>query len=413
MGNSARLQQLKVVFSLAPAQLQQIADRFQADMSAGLAGEPSSLKMLPSYLAKPTGNEQGHFLALDFGGTNVRVQLIDLSGDGQWVVRRKIAAPLADPAGLYDYTTAATVASGLFDFLAGQIAAVVDDHGDYRLGHTFSFPCRQHGLNQAVLLHWTKEIKTTGVEGQEINALLAAALLRRGLSRVKPCAILNDTVGTLLTAAYGDLSADIGSICGTGHNTCYFEPTLKIVINMESGNFAALPVTKYDQQLDADSEKPGTQQLEKMVAGRYLGELVRLIAVDYLPLTLPPGSVSAEDLAAIIGDIPVKGPLARLTAAESEMLQEIAGLVTARSARLVAATFLGVLSRIDPVLESPHTIAVDGSLYEKMPGYAGMLAAALVEVLGDKAAKVTIKLSKDGSGIGAAIAAAVAGPTAG
>ena len=32
--------------------------------------------MLPSYIGLPTGKETGEYLALDFGGTNLRVVLI-------------------------------------------------------------------------------------------------------------------------------------------------------------------------------------------------------------------------------------------------------------------------------------------------------------------------------------------------
>lgn len=48
-------------------------------------------------------------------------------------------------------------------------------------------------------------------------------------------------------------------------------------------------------------------------------------------------------------------------------------LVARRSARLAAATYHGVLLRIDPALSGPHVVAIDGSLYEKMPGYAGWI----------------------------------------
>jgi hexokinase len=374
-------------FALIPAQAAAIADHFRAAMAAGLAGEPSTLKMLPSHLGLPTGDERGLFLALDFGGTNVRAQLIELCGRGRWLVRHQRTAPLKDPAGSYDHTAATTGGEQLF-------AALADDGRDYLLGHTFSFPCRQKDAGHAVLISWTKEISTAGVEGREVNGLLADALVRRGLARVRPVAVINDTVGTLLAAAYRDPHAAIAAICGTGHNTCYYDSARGMVINMESGNFAALPFTRWDDALDAASERPGAQRLEKMVAGRYLGELARLIAADLGEAAGPPYSLASEEIAAWLA---ADGPRRRLAA-----------LVAGRSARLAAATFRGVLAHIDPGLTGRHTIAIDGSLYEKMPGYAGALAAALGEYLGEKAALVTTVLAKDGSGAGAAVAAAIA-----
>ena len=128
--------------SVPAREISAIAARFRVAMADGLAGRPSSLKMLPSYLGRPDGRESGSYIALDFGGTNVRVQVVGLGG-GRWHVCRQSAAPLRDPAGGYDHTSAASSAEQLFDFIARQIAATIDGQGDYPLGHTFSFPSRQ------------------------------------------------------------------------------------------------------------------------------------------------------------------------------------------------------------------------------------------------------------------------------
>jgi hexokinase len=52
-----------------------------------------------------------------------------------------------------------------------------------------------------------------------------------------------------------------------------------------------------------------------------------------------------------------------------------------------------------------HGIAIDGSLFEKMPGFAQELQTTLQALL---KCPLTIRLAKDGSGIGAAIGALVA-----
>ena len=441
------LQKLRQEFAVLLPSLLQIAENFYREILNGLAGKKSSLKMLPAYLSKPSGEETGIYPALDFGGTNVRVQLLQLGGCGGFVVKKLKSLPLKDPAGHYDYTSASVTATELFDFIAGIIEDVLACIKEepavqceiYPLGHTFSFGTYQTGVNDAVLIIWTKEIKTQGVEGQNINKLLADALSRRGLSHVKPVVIINDTVGTLLAAAYCDPNADIGSICGTGHNTCYLEQNATnsqdpVIINLESGNFDLLPFTHYDDILDQSSGKPGEQRLEKTVSGRYLGELVRIIlkglteeekifsgsgslsgALD------KPYSISARNIALILTEIEasdkamqdgglskwLKDNWAVVSSAEDIFaLQSIASMVIERSARFVAATYLGIIRHIDPQLTHRHTIAVDGSLYEKMPGYAEFIASALAEALQEKAEMISIKLTKDGSGIGAAIAAA-------
>lgn len=49
------------------------------------------------------------------------------------------------------------------------------------LGFTFSFPCRQEGLDKAILTTWTKGFKCEGVEGHDIVQLLHEAIARRGV----------------------------------------------------------------------------------------------------------------------------------------------------------------------------------------------------------------------------------------
>lgn len=411
--------------------LKNIASRFQEAMDIGLAGKSSSLKMLPSFIGSPTGQEQGQVIAVDFGGTNVRVLLVELSGTGRSRILNMRSFPLKDKLINYDYTAVSASGPALFDFVTGKISEIIPADGMYPLGYTFSFPCRQQGVDKAVLISWTKEIKTGGVEGRDVGQMLRAALENGGLGRVRLQAVINDTTGTLLTAAYSDSATTIGAICGTGHNSCYLESchpltNRPMIVNLESGNFDGVQQTRYDILLDQASEKPGAQRLEKMASGQYLGELVRLIVSSLVADghisngfegLFVPYSLLTEDISAILGDTtPELGDVAavatarwgitKLKVSEYKAIQIIARLVAVRSARLVAATWAGVLIKIDPGLVRRHTIAVDGSLYEKMPGYAEQLANTLVEIFGDKAYQITIRLSKDGSGIGAAIAAA-------
>lgn len=425
------LTKLKDELSVPTRLMHDIALRFEEAMSRGLAGKSSSLKMLPSFIGCPTGQEQGQVVAVDFGGTNVRVMLVQLSGQGQTSILRRRSFPLKDKQGHYDYTTVSTSGSELFDFITGKISEIVVADSAYPLGHTFSFPCRQYGVNQAELITWTKEIMTAGVEGQDVGQMLQNALNNKGLGRVVLQAVINDTTGTLLATAYNDSTATIGTICGTGHNSCYLEPchpltNRPMIINMESGNFDGVLQTKYDILLDQASEKPGAQRLEKMTSGQYLGELVRLIVSSFTAekyiagssaRLLAPYTLSTEDLSAMLADTSSDmSAVAKVAAAcwevtglkvsEYKVIQTTARLVMTRSARLVAATWAGVLLKIDPRLLRQHTIAIDGSLYEKMPGYSRELANAINDIFGGKAEQIVMRLSKDGSGIGAAIAAA-------
>jgi hexokinase len=416
---------------LPTAELRRIAADFEAAMREGLAGRPSSLPMLPSYIDRPTGGERGEAVAIDFGGTNVRILRARLA-DGRADCGKTRSFCLKDPDGAYDYTREQTRADELFDFIADHVADIVGgESSDFPLGHTFSFPCRQEGLNRAVLLFWTKEVKTSGVVGNDVTPLLAGALARRGVTNVRPRAVINDTVGTLLAAAYRFRDVEIGSICGTGHNTCYREPhhglTGKpMIVNMEAGSFDGVRLTPFDRSVDGASARPGGQLIEKQVSGAYLGEVVlaalRVMTAERL---LPAadrdwnrGGLSGKHLSKILNDGPefqatktITGSelgLPQLNGEQLEAVRRLTVSVTGRSSRLVGATYAGILRYLDPGLTRAHTVAIDGTLYEKMPGYDAGIRAGLEAVLGEGARNAETRLIKDGSGIGAAIAALVA-----
>jgi hexokinase len=411
--------------------LQQIAVRFEAAMRDGLAGRPSSLQMLPSYIARPTGAEQGEAVAIDFGGTNIRILKVLLAG-GQAQIIKSGNLTLKDPSGAYDYTREQTRAEELFDFIAHGVADVLaGDASALPLGHTFSFPCRQEGINRAVLIQWTKEIRTSGVEGRDVTPLLAAALERQGVRNVRPRAVINDTVGTLLAAAAALRDVEIGSICGTGHNTCYLEPRHPLtgkpmIVNMEAGSFDGVSLTPFDRAVNQSSVRPGEQLLEKMVSGAYLGEVVlaalrAMTAEGLLPAGKKHwdrGTLTGVHLSQVLEDgadygktksmAQIQLGLTGLTDEQLNAIRKLVESVTGRSARLVGATFAGILHYLDPRLERDHAVAIDGSLYEKVPRYPEGIRAGLAAVLGPGAGRVTTSLIKDGSGIGAAIAALVA-----
>ncbi|MBN2086406.1 MAG: hypothetical protein JW748_14395 [Anaerolineales bacterium] len=431
MGLADFMKEARGQLDLTSEALKLVAARFETAMREGLAGRPSSLRMLPSYLARPGGGERGDAVAVDFGGTNVRVLRVRLA-DGRAQSEKSSSFCLKDPKGTYDHTRAQTRAEELFDFIARHVADVLaGESAILPLGHTFSFPCRQEGINQAVLIQWTKEIRTSGVEGRDVTPLLTEALERQGVRHVRPRAVINDTVGTLIAAAYQLRDVDLGSICGTGHNTCYLEPCHPLtgqpmIVNMESGNFDGVTLTPFDRAVNDASGYPGAQLLEKQVSGAYLGEVVlaalrAMTAEGLLPAankSWDRGTLTGVNLTQVLKDGPDCGKTKSvaqtqlaLTDLSKEQLLSIRKLVesvTGRSARLAGATYAGVVRYLDPGLGRGHVVAIDGSLYAHMPGYDAGIRAGLEAVLGPGARSVTTRLIKDGSGIGAAIAAVVA-----
>ena len=433
------LDELRRLFDV-PVDLQRaMIAAFHDEMSRGLAGGPSSLQMLPTYIDNPTGLERGTFLALDMGGTNVRVLRADLRGDGSAPapVSRKFSLN-RDPI-----TSTGDILFAAVARLIGRFLAENGLDGGYRMGFTFSFALRQRSIDRGELIAWTKGWTATGVEGEDVVEILNRALLREGLAGVRVVSLNNDTTGTHMARAYLDPACDAACILGTGTNACYRERVANIrkplgpyahasmIINMESGNFdKALPRNTFDALLDVRSENPGAQSAEKMVSGKYLGELVRLIVADLggrgvlfggrLPDVFAvregfgservceikeDGTTDAESVRALLADLGAGS----IAAEDARALREIAWIVSDRAARIAASILAATVTKNDPALDRDHTIAVDGSVFEKHPGFRARMEETFRELFGDRAARIRLELTRDGSGLGAAIIAAAAG----
>jgi hexokinase len=235
-------------------------------------------------------------------------------------------------------------------------------------------------------------------------------------------------------------------------------------------SLSVLPDTPYDRDLDRDSVNPGIQMFEKRVSGMFLGEILRRAIVSLLE---KPGSTlfkdddsSANDLHSTTTVDP-SSPLFKTWGIDSSLLstavgdqeglhatrqaldkdlgvsapdledakvvQTLAAAIGRRAARLSAAAIAAIVinsGRLRPATTEDKAgiepargpgagseddvidVGVDGSLVEFYPGFEGLMREALREVPeigpeGEK--KITIGIAKDGSGVGAALIALVAG----
>ena len=377
-------------FRLTRPQLFAVRDRVTAAVEDRLAGRSSSLALYPSFLHRPQQLLKGEYLALDFGGSNIRAARVALSG-GRLRIARLVKRPLTDPNGRYDYRHGVTVEE-LFSFAAGVVSEAAGQNGGL-LGHTFSFPASQTGVNSALLLQWTKEMSVYGAEGKEIQSLLCTALHAIGRTDIKPAVILNDTTATLLTGAYHVRETVVGTICGTGHNSCYEETTLRpaMILNPESGNFDELPFTCFDEALDRKSQFPGRQRLEKMTAGHYLGELVKIAARE--AGFAAPDVWSAASFAPLLRD------------GRDNPLTPLVQAVVARAGQLAAAELAALVRRSAVAAGTVPAVAADGSVFAGLPFFFQQVADWL-PILAEQ--PVRLYLETDGSLCGAAIAAGCA-----
>src|SRR6185295_15324261 len=90
---------------------------FRLAMVHGLAGRPSSLKMLPTFVEQPRGDEGGRVVVVDWGGTNGRVSMMELGdGNARAVAEHDFAFSEADRTGPADR---------VFDVIAGAVERIV------------------------------------------------------------------------------------------------------------------------------------------------------------------------------------------------------------------------------------------------------------------------------------------------
>ncbi|CEL04389.1 Putative Hexokinase [Aspergillus calidoustus] len=442
-----QIKQFEEAFTVDTAKLKQIVDHFVKELTKGLTVEGGNIPMNVTWvLGFPDGNEQGTFLALDMGGTNLRVCEITLTEEkgGFDIIQSKYRMPDELKTG---------TAEELWEYIVDCVEQFIQYHHENEnlsnlpLGFTFSYPATQDYIDHGVLQRWTKGFDIDGVEGKDVVPPLQKVFKERGLP-IKIAALINDTTGTMIASSYTDPETKIGCIFGTGVNAAYMEdagsvpklahhnlpPDMPVAINCEYGAFdnehIVLPLTKYDHIIDRDSPRPGQQAFEKMTAGLYLGEIFRLALVDLLDNR--PGLIFQDQdttklrtpylldssFPAAIEEDPYENLLetAELvqkqlgisaTRAELEMMRRLAELIGTRAARLSACGVAAICKKKN--ITSCH-VGADGSVFTKYPHFKARGAQALREILDwapQEKDKVTIHAAEDGSGVGAALIAAL------
>ena len=417
---------LQVPWDLSsPELVRAFVEEFMAQMRRGLRkGSPSSLAMIDAFIPKTADFKPGTYLGLDLSGTNFRAVLLSIDGP-QRVEREPSIAVFRIPTELKQKTGARVATSAaLFDFVASQIKIFLENEGvscrSIRVGFTFAFPTRMTGVSSGLLMKWTKTWDVPDLVGADPVKALESALEKVGLGQLKVNVLLNDTVGTLVLGYFEDRNTLAGGILGTGTNFAAWLGDM--AFNFECGNFDFGSLkpriqTAVDQELDAESQNPGEQLLEKMVSGRYLGELMRrLMSPHFEASSLQvPDAIVSDDLSHLLADcddFPATGAFFDRLGIQSSDLEDrrlagsIAAIVMKRSAQISALVVFALLEYVDSALEGEHVITIDGSLFEHAPGYPETMKSLLGQLLGERAARVELKLVKDGSGIGAALSSA-------
>ncbi|GFG37586.1 hypothetical protein Cfor_12673, partial [Coptotermes formosanus] len=403
LSDSWRKQQVEAALckvQLNGAKVLRIKEVFHCELERGIHEQPSSLQMENTYIPElPDGTEEGLFLALDLGGTNFRVILLELANGV--VIRQHVKH--------YHIGEELRLGCGerLFDFLAECVSDFVQSQNlngtRLPLGFTFSFPMIQKGLDVGILVTWTKSFKCPSVVGRDAVQMLREAINRRGDTHVEVLAVLNDTAGTLIQGAVLDKRTAIGLILGTGSNACYMERAdrvqhwegqrhgeKQVIIDIEWGAFGDNGVldfikTDYDRKVDDNSLISNSFTFEKYISGKYLGEIVRVILVKLVEDCVLFGGTASDTLltsgafttsfVSLIEQDTVDNSCDNTSeildklglsydADDIAVVKYVCETVSNRAALLVSICTAVLLERLD---HPDTTIAVDGSLYKYHP----------------------------------------------
>ncbi|KAM6356305.1 hexokinase-3 isoform 2-T2 [Alca torda] len=436
------MDQMLAPLRLSRADLEHVQALMRQEMELGLGQETnanSSVRMLPTYVrGTPDGTERGEFLALDLGGTNFRVLVVRVAEDGIRMASEIYLIPTDIMQGtgeaLFDHIIDCIMDFQLKQDLMEQVLP---------LGFTFSFPCQQLGLDKAVLLTWTKGFSASGCVGEDVVQLLREAAQRKQHLALKVVAVVNDTVGTMMSCGYDDPKCEIGLIVGTGTNACYMEEMQNVgtvegeqgrmCINMEWGAFGDNGCldhifTDFDRLVDEKTINAGKQRFEKLISGMYLGEIVRYILLALVEKqvlfrgkpcprlqtrdifktkflsTIEIDGLALQQVQAILQDLELDASFE-----DSVLVREVCQTVSLRAAQLCAAGLAAVVEKMREnrgLSQLAVTVGVDGTLYKVHPCFSQHLQKMLRELAPN--CTVTFLQSEDGSGKGAALVAAVA-----
>jgi hexokinase len=414
------------------------------DMERGLAGKPSSLPMIPSYISPIESAKSGKtVLALDAGGTNLRASLVRFDEKGRAAAEGTVKAPMPGTRGQVS-------AAEFFNQIAGLAAPLFEKSKNIEgIGFTFSYPMEITRDADGIPLAFSKEVDAPEVLGKHLGKELREALARKGVSFDGPMVLLNDTVATLLSgiaAISPDGEAErtenkygvgggpvVGFILGTGFNTAYPEKRIpKIgfesaanpqIVVCETGTFELRYRGRLDREYDATTKNPGTYTMEKSTSGAYLGPLTFHI----IKQAIKDGVIQfkrQDEFTAIQHPetrffnefqhhpLAAEGPIGSLIGLDEEgalaSVQYLMSIITERGALFSAAVVAASVRRAQPGFKpyAPARIAVEGTTYMIYKGLRRSLESWLhVMLVNGKPCPYVISPVEQASLSGAAVAA--------
>lgn len=367
-------------------------DRFISQMELGLVSN-NGLPMVPTYIEGRLHPEQGgKAIAVDVGGTNLRVAVLELTGLKTQIIKITKAPILGkdEPVSFFAF-----------------IDNLVDNIEPY-LGYSkticFSFSHQiHHNYNMdGFVSDLSKEVAITGISGKPLACSLNKAIRQRTGDDTNVI-LINDTVGVAgsmlqLEDAFQNY---FGVVMGTGVNACYIEKTENIkkiddaatetmFINVESGSYVPSQISIIDQEFDATTSLPNTAVLEKMVSGEYLGKLFffmiqkacgsNLFSKDFAEKLKQHSALGTKELSLFFED-QTSGVYGGICSSEDdrELLCFFARCLIERAAALVSIKIIAISKKIYQPISTPICVIVEGATFYGLKGFREMVMKNISE----------------------------------
>ncbi|XP_076919951.1 putative hexokinase-like 2 protein [Bidens hawaiensis] len=420
-----------------------------SDMQTSLSDQSQTdYVMLPSVTScLPSGTEEGLYYGVNLREDNFLMLRARLRGKNEPITdldREEVEIPPEVLSGTY---------KELFDYVALKLAVFISINTKTnpiapkgKMGFTVSFPLHE-GPTAAGgnVIRWKSFPVNEAVEflaGKVLAKDFNEALEKHGID-LRVTALVDATLGDLAGGRYYNRDCVAAVTLGLATNTVYIESAQfipkggdknkfgEMVIDMQWGNFSTphLPITQFDMALDAESSNNGFRLLEKLIGGRYLGEVVRRVLLkmaretalfgETVPSKLKtPYILRSPDMAAMHQDtsenhdavqeklMEVFG-IAHTTLAVREIVAEVCDVVAERGARLAGACIVGIMKKRGRINDKKSVVIIEGGLYEHYRVFRNLLHSSIWEMLGGALAdNVIVEHAHGGSGAGAIFVAA-------
>lgn len=367
-------------------------DGFIEQMELGLTTD-KGLPMVPTYLKGNLRPKQdGKAIAVDVGGSNLRVALIELD-DLKINITDIVKEPVLgkeEPISFYDFID--NLVDKIVPFLAHSKT----------ICFSFAHEIKHNNKMDGTVTFISKEVFISDIKNKPLAQYLKDAIKKRTGDDVN-VVLTNDTVGVAgAMLQQGDKFQNyFGVVLGTGANSCYIEKSINIkkiddaktdtmFINVESGSYVPSIVSILDREFDATTKHPNTATLEKMVSGEYIGRLFFYLVKKACKSNLFSGafvdkidqyaSLGTEALSLFYKD-QTKGEYNQIcdNDMDTKVLYYFADCLIKRAAVLISIKILAISKKIYRSANLPICVIVEGSTFYGLKGFKQLVKDNVAE----------------------------------